>query len=89
VSDDADERLRRQREWLASDARLRERAGALLALSPAERLAMLDRMAEDAAHLRAQLPPDVVARIDATREPIPDDAHEPLRRLARSNPAER
>jgi hypothetical protein len=78
-----DDRLEAQLEYLRSDERLRELAAVAAEMTPEQRLEQAWAMSESGAAMRAQLPEEVRARLEAHREPLGPGAEDALRRLGR------
>lgn len=78
---DADDRLQAQIDYLRSADRLRELAAIAAEMTPEERLEQAWAMSRSGAAMRASLPDDVRARIEAYREPLAPGAEEAMRRL--------
>jgi hypothetical protein len=78
-----EERLEAQLAYLRSDERLLEEARRARAMAPAERLRVAYELCRVAAEMQARQPPELRARLEATRERPGPDAEAVLRRLGR------
>jgi hypothetical protein len=78
-----DERLEAQLAYLRSDEKLLEEARIARGMTPEERLRVAYDLCRVAAEMQARQPPEVLARVDESREPPPPDAEAVLRRLGR------
>jgi hypothetical protein len=81
VTRSVDEVLEAQLAYLRSDEKLLEEARLARGMTPEERLRIAYDLCRVAAEMLDRLPPDVVERFYASREPIPADAPAVLRRL--------